>query len=58
MQNVITAGSTATGYDSVPITLLAITSTNALVTAGVDFIITKCGYKAGGINYEYTLNYS
>jgi hypothetical protein len=58
MQNVVTAGSTTAGYDSVPITLAAIVSTNALVTAGVDFIITKCGYKAGGTNVEYTLNFT
>ena len=58
MQNVITAGSTTAGYDSVPIILAAITSTNALVTGGVDFIITKCGYNAGGTNIEYTLQYT
>jgi hypothetical protein len=58
MQNVVTAGSTATGYSSVPITLLTITSTNALVTGGVDFNILKCGYKVGGTNVEYTLQYT
>jgi hypothetical protein len=58
MQNVVTSGSVSAGYDSAPITVIAINSTAGLITGGVDFIITKCGYKVGGTNVEYTLNFT
>ena len=58
MQNVVTTGTTADGYDSQPITLAAIVSTSGLVTGGVDFSILKCGYKSAVYNNEFTLQYT
>ena len=55
MQNVITAGSTATNYQDVALTLIAIVSTPSAIVGGVNFDILECGFKYGSINNKYTL---